>query len=96
MHHDACIIMMHAMCYARRVMRTTVDLPEDLHRQAKAIAHDNSWTLSEAVAWLMRRGLGQQGNPRLEIGVDELTGFPLFKSGRVITDEDVKQLLDED
>jgi hypothetical protein len=77
-------------------MRTTVDLPEDLHQTAKDIAHDKRWTLSQAVAWLMRRGLSQEGGSKLEVGVDELTGFPLFKSGRVITYEDVKRLEDED
>ncbi len=41
-------------------MRTTIDLPEDLHRQAKAIAYERDWTLSQAVSWLMRRGLGEQ------------------------------------
>ena len=76
-------------------MRTTVDLPEDLLRQAKAIARDKSWTMSEAVAWLMRKGLGEQlATP--EIGVNELTGFPAIRTGRIITSEDVKQLEDED
>lgn len=77
-------------------MRTTVDLPEDLLRQAKAIARDKAWTMSEAVAWLMRRGLGEDGGSKREVGVDELTGFPLFKSGRVITYEDVKSLEEEE
>lgn len=76
-------------------MRTTVDLPEDLLRQAKAIAHDKSWTMSEAIAWLMRRGLGERLE-KPEIGVNELTGFPALDSGRIITSEDVKQLEDED
>jgi hypothetical protein len=76
-------------------MRTTVDLPEDLHRLAKEIAHDKSWTFSEAVTWLMRRGAGQPlERPRL--GVNKLTGFPSFQSGRIITSEDVKRLEDEE
>jgi len=76
-------------------MRTTIDLPPDLHRQAKAIAHDRSWTLSAAVAWLMRRGLGE-GPKEPEIVIDELTGFPTIDLGRVITSEEVERFLDED
>ena len=76
-------------------MRTTVDLPEDLLRQAKAIAHDKSWTMSKAVVWLMRRGLGE-GLEKPEIGVNPLTGFPAIRTGRIITSEDVKQLEDDD
>jgi len=47
-------------------MRTTVDLPEDLHAAAVAIARDTHRTLSETIANLMRRGpwpgAGRQGN----------------------------------
>jgi len=76
-------------------MRTTIDLPEDLHRQARDIARDKSWTLSQAVSWLMRRGLGEE-SPQLEIGVDELTGFPTVRIGRVITAEEVKRFLEDE
>lgn len=76
-------------------MRTTIDLPLDLHRQARAIARDRSWTLSEAVAWLMRRGLGEAGRSP-EVGWDELTGLPTVKLGRVITSEEVKRILEEE
>ena len=76
-------------------MRTTIDLPGDLHEKAKAIAHDRSWTLSEAVVWLMRRGLGE-GLTKPEISVDELTGLPTVNIGRVITAEEVKRFLEDD
>lgn len=76
-------------------MRTTVDLPEDLLRQAKAIAHDKSWTMSEAIAWLMRRGLGED-SARPDYGRDELTGLPTVKYGRIITSEEIERFLDED
>ena len=76
-------------------MRTTIDLPEDLHRLAKEIAHDKSCTFSQAVSWLMRRGVGQTlETPRL--GVNKLTGFPSFETGRIITSEDVKRLEDDE
>jgi hypothetical protein len=76
-------------------MRTTIDLPLDLHRQAKAIARDRSWTLSDAVAWLMRRGLGERDTGP-ELSWDELTGLPTVKLGRVITSDDVRRLLEEE
>src|SRR5215469_11420855 len=40
-------------------MRITVDLPADLHVQVVAMARDTHRTLSETVAFLMRRGLGE-------------------------------------
>jgi len=44
-------------------MRTTIDLPDDSHRQAMSIARETSRTLSETVAALMRRGLEQGVRP---------------------------------
>jgi predicted transcriptional regulator len=76
-------------------MRTTVDLPEDLHRQARAIARDRSWTLSQAVAWLMRRGLGEE-LPTPAISRDELTGLLTVRVGRIITSDEVKRFLEEE
>jgi hypothetical protein len=76
-------------------MRTTIDLPEDLHRQARAIAHDKRWTLSETVAWLMRRGL-TSGRPSGKIKRSPRTGLPTISVGRIITSEDVKSLEDDE
>lgn len=36
-------------------VRITIDLPDDLHKQALAIARENDRTLSETVADLIRR-----------------------------------------
>ncbi len=85
-------IMMHR-CYNGR-MRTTIDLPEDLHAQAVAIARDTHQTLSQAVAGLIRRGLvsGHQG----EIATSARTGLPVAHLGRTITSEDVRRLEDDD
>ncbi|WP_026922838.1 hypothetical protein [Glycomyces arizonensis] len=77
-------------------MRTTVDLPADLHQQALAIARDTGTTLSDVVAKLMREGLGRHTEPNGTISHDELTGFPQFFTGRVITSEDVRSLEDEE
>lgn len=77
-------------------MRTTIDLPPDLHQQALAIARDTSRTLSETVADLMRRALGQGQPSDSRITRDELTGLPVFSVGKVITTEDVRSLEDDE
>lgn len=71
-------------------MRTTIDLPNDLHQQALSIARDTSRTLSETVADLMRRGLGQGENSR--ISRSNRTGLPVVSLGRILTTEDVRSL----
>jgi hypothetical protein len=74
-------------------MRTTVDLPADLHAQVVAIARDTHRTLSETVAFLMRRGLGESRAPGLAHSV--ATGLPVVRLGRMITTEDVRSLEDD-
>jgi hypothetical protein len=74
-------------------MRTTIDLPEDLHRQAMAIAHDAHKTFSETVACLIRRGLSQKSSD--EVVRSPRTGLPTVELARVITSEDVRSLEDE-
>jgi hypothetical protein len=76
-------------------MRTTIDLPPDLHQQARDLAHDRHWTLSEAVAWLMRRGLGE-AREEPELIRDELTGLLTVRVGRVITTDEVKRFLEDE
>jgi hypothetical protein len=76
------------------VVRTTIDLPEDLHKQALAIARDTHRTLSETVADLIRRGLGA-GRPAA-LSTDPRTGLPLVSIGTVVTSEDVRSLEDEE
>lgn len=75
------------------MVRTTIDLPEDLHRQAMSIARDTSRTLSETVADLMRRGLGQGRTP--EISRSARTGLPVVRLGKIVTTEDVRALEDD-
>jgi hypothetical protein len=75
-------------------VRTTIDLPEDLHKQALSIARDTNRTLSETVAELMRRGLGAGGTSA--VSKDPRTGLPLVSIGTVVTSEDVRSLGDEE
>jgi predicted transcriptional regulator len=78
----------------RLSVRTTIDLPDDLHKQAQAIARDTHQTLSETVADLMRRGLGAGRSPALS--TDPRTGLPLVSVGTIVTSEDVRSLEDEE
>ncbi len=84
MHHDATMLELG--------VRTTIDLPDDLHKQALAIARDTHRTLSETVADLMRRGLGAGRTAALS--EDPRTGLPLVSVGTVVTSEDVRSLID--
>jgi hypothetical protein len=80
-------------------MRTTIDLPEDLHQIALSIARETGRSLSQTVAELLRRGLEQTrgvaepGRPPYVI--DAETGLPTVRSRRTITPEDVRALDDE-
>ena len=76
------------------LMRTTIDLPDDLHQAAKALAHDRQQTLSQAVAELMRRAI--DGHQRPEIVTDPRTGFRVMRGGPFVTSDDVKALLDDE
>jgi len=73
-------------------VRTTIDLPDDLHRQTLSIARDTSRTLSETVADLIRRGLGL-GGPQ-DIARSPVTGLPVIRLGSPITTDDVRALED--
>jgi hypothetical protein len=75
-------------------VRTIIDLPDDLHKQALAIARDTRRTLSQTVVDLMRRGLG--GTSTVSTSTDPRTGLPLVTVGRVVTSEDVRSLEDEE
>lgn len=75
-------------------VRTTIDLPEDIHRLTTAIARDAGTSLSETVTRLLRAALTTPGPSRVTI--DELTGLPVISLGRPTTSEDVRSLDDEE
>ena len=72
-------------------MRTTIDLPDDLHRLARQIAHEENRSMGDVIAELIRRGIGQ-GAGDVETGV---RGLPVVRLGRAVTTEDVRSLDDE-
>lgn len=75
-------------------MRTTVELPDDLHRQVRAIARDTHRTFSDTVADLMRRGLRSDATSTLSSS--PRTGLPVVTLGTVVTTEDVRSLDDQE
>lgn len=75
-------------------MRTTVDLPEDLHRQVRAIARDTHRTFSDTVADLMRRGL--RSDTAAAPALSPRTGLPVVTLGTVVTTDDVRAMDDQE
>lgn len=80
-------------------MRTTIDLPDDLHRIATSLAHHTGRSLGQTVAELMRRGLaadaGRVADAPAAYVVHPQTGLPVVASQQPITSDDVKALDDE-
>lgn len=74
-------------------MRTTIDLPDDLHRAATQIARDRHQTLSRTVESLMRAALAHDDHTTIEI--DPESGLPTVRIGRRITAEDVAAIEDD-
>ena len=76
-------------------VRTTIDLPEDLHRLTTAIARDAGTSLSETVTRLLRSALTAPGPSRVTIS--PVTGMrDLSLGGGPVTSEDVRSLDDEE
>ncbi len=81
------------------MMRTTVDLPEDLHRIVVSLAAHTRSSLSTTAVELIRRGLAstapRQARGAAAFATDARTGLPVIRLPRVVTPEDVKALEDE-
>jgi hypothetical protein len=82
-------------------MRTTIDLPDDLHRIVTSLARHTGRSLGQTVAELLRRGLAAQepaGRVAEAPAVYRLhpdTGLPVVASKQPITEDDVRALDDE-
>jgi predicted transcriptional regulator len=75
------------------MMRTTIDLPDDLHRAVTVIARDRHQTLSRTVESLMRAALTHDDRTPVEIDPD--SGLPTVRIGRRITADDVAAIEDD-
>jgi predicted transcriptional regulator len=88
LHHDA-------------LMRTTVDLPPDLHSVMHSLASSQRRSLSKVAVELMRRGLEAQSAGLAGLAgaaaptVSPDTGLPLVRFPRIVSSEDVRALDDE-
>lgn len=84
-------------------MRTTIDLPADLHHAVLSIAAHGRKSMNQTVAELIRRGLAQPPQAAGVAGaasrqgprIDAATGLPLIRSARPVSVEDVRALEDE-
>jgi hypothetical protein len=78
-------------------MRTTIDLPDDLHRIVTSLATHTRRSISSAAVELMRRGLAQQAadaDPAL-VRLHASSGLPVVHVTRTVTPQDVAALEDE-
>ena len=76
-------------------MRTTIDLPEDIYRHARNLAHDRHSSLSQVVVELIERGMTRLPEPQIRIS--PITGLKVMHfGGPAITTEDVRSLEDDE
>lgn len=72
-------------------MRTTVDLPDDIHELARQLAHDERRSMSDVIADLIRRGIAGAA----PVPAAGPLGLPVVSVGRIVTADDVRSLDDE-
>ena len=82
------------------MMRTTIDLPTDLHHAVTSIATHARKSMNQTVAELIRRGLAQpplaaEAAASVALRIDTQTGLPVIRSPRPVSAEDVRALEDE-
>jgi hypothetical protein len=93
-HVNALILSSQHLSIYNGIVRTTVDLEEDILRAAKDLAKERSQSLGRVLSELARKGL--QPSPR---SMDTRNGVPLLprKTGaRPVTSQMVKELLESE
>ena len=73
-------------------MRTTLELPDDLHALARELAHQQNKTLSGVIVEMLRKALGT-GDTTSDTSHE--TGWPTVSVDRPITIEDIRSLEDD-
>jgi hypothetical protein len=74
-------------------VRTTIDLPSELHQLTTALARSRHQTLSQTIAEILRGALLSDDGP--ELSRDPRTGLAVVRIGRPVTSDDVAALEDE-
>ena len=75
-------------------MRTTIDLPPDLHALARELAHQQHKTLSQIITECVQKALDIAPSPARRIDTTP-SGWPIVRLGHPVTAEDVRSLEDE-
>jgi hypothetical protein len=70
------------------MMRTTVNLPDDIYEIARSVATAKRISLGEALAELVRRGLSPHSR------IQEDSGFPCFRVSKNAAPITLEQTLD--
>lgn len=80
------------------VMRTTIDIEDDVLQAAKEIAQRERTSAGRDVSRLLRAALTQPATPQEEPSMRDVSGFRPFAStsARIVTNERVEQLRDEE
>ena len=73
------------------MMRTTIDLPDDIHALARESAHQQRKTLSQVITEFVRIGLEPAA---VRDDTPQEHGLPSVRIGRRVTIEDVRSLED--
>jgi len=76
-------------------MRTTVDLPPEVHERARRLAAERRQSLSATLADLTVRGLAALGEPA-SISTDPVSGLPTLALSHRVTAAEVTAFLDEE
>ena len=74
-------------------MRTTIDLPDDVHRLTTSIARDAGTTLSETVTALLRAATNAPGP--VQVSTSTTTGLRVVTLGRVVTSDEARSVEDD-
>ena len=82
------------------MMRTSIDLPDDLHRILTSLARHTGRSLGQTVAELVRRGLEAPDATGVRHAaavyrVHPATGLPVVASRQPLTEDDVRALDDD-
>lgn len=84
------------------MMRTTIDLPDDLHRIVTSLARHTGRSLGQTVAELLRRGLASTTEPANRVAeahavysLHPATGLPVVASKQPVTEDDVRTMDDD-